>query len=88
MGLNKDFHKKLLIMQTFIDRQTILNNKLERVKAIKAGFNAKGWANLSKKVTFDLNNVYDLQYKIEAELHQNWCEFKDWHYENFKFNTY
>jgi hypothetical protein len=74
--------------QIFIDRQTILNKKPERVKAIEAGFNAKGWINLGKKVSFDLNSVYDLQHKIEAELRQNWSDFKNWHYDNFGFNTY
>jgi hypothetical protein len=74
--------------QPFIDRQNQLNAKLARIKAIEAGFTAKGWHELSKKVNFDLNTVYDLQHKIEDQLRANWSEYKDWHYDNFGFNTY
>lgn len=74
--------------QKFIDRQNQLNKKLEKIKAIEAGFNAKGWQKLSQKVTFDLNCLYDHQNRIEALLWANWSEYKDWHYDNFGFNTY
>lgn len=72
----------------YTETQNRLLAKLDRLKAIETGFNQKGWANLSKKVSFDLNRVYDLQNEIEDRLRANWSDFKDWHWDQFGFNTY
>ncbi len=34
------------------------------------------------------NDAHDLTRRLELRLQHNWCEYKDWHYEKYEFNTY
>lgn len=36
----------------------------------------------------DWNLLHDLQYRLEQRQWNNWSEFKDWHWDNYGFNTY
>lgn len=72
------------MLQIFKDKETRLNLALQRVQN-RLKFYAD---NASTNEFKDWNNWHDLEQRIKERLFDNWSSFKDWHFQQFGFNTY
>jgi len=75
-------------------KEVQINKALEKVKNKLQQFTDEAakipdkWTDADREHFKDWNLFHDLQYRLEQRLWHNWSSFKDWHWDNFGFNTY
>lgn len=75
------------MLQTFIDKEARINKAIDKVKA-KLKYFADNSDTLPEVEREKWNNWHDLQYRLENRLTDNWSNYKAWHFDTYKFNSY
>ncbi|MEI7425149.1 MAG: hypothetical protein WCK10_03460 [Candidatus Staskawiczbacteria bacterium] len=88
-------------MTKFEKKELTLKKALERVKATLKKYSEFGekvhlacvaenryWTAEELAKCPNWNDYHDLETRLENRLWDNWSAFKEWHWDNFGFNTY
>lgn len=74
--------------QKFLDKQTRLNNALNKVNAKLQYFNEVSQTGANLPEFENWNKWHDLHDRLKDRLQDNYNNFKNWHWEQYRFNTY
>ena len=73
------------MLNTFISKEIILKNAIDKVRAKLESFKLKAF---NDPELTNWNKWHDLEDRLTATLWDNWSAFKDWHWDKHNFNTY
>ena len=73
----------MLNLQHFKKKESQLQKAKAKCQAILELFKTG-----ERKDVDNWNLVHDLEDRIDERIGDNWSAFKDWHWDNFGFNTY
>lgn len=82
----EDFQREEALLNKAIERVKLRLKELEDYSNSFVGVRYE--SDEYKERTKNWNNYHDLQYRLEERLWLNWSAYKDWHWDNFGFNTY